>query len=1104
MTLKDFNLKEILKHTALVKQLRDYAQREHLSIEEVNLRAEKYLKELYTVQHPLTHALAVQGAEYVVFRAYEEVIDVRHEELKNLAKILRRNSVAFVMTHKTYIDMFVLGIVLAQYGLPVPHVFVGINMAFWGLGEVGRKAGAIFIRRSFKDNELYKIILRFFISSLVDQKEQFMWALEGTRSRTGKLVWPKMGILKYIREAQKQSKQDVKYIPVSIVYDLIPDVVDMTKEGRGFDKSPESLMWFLSYIRKMGKDFGKISIRFGEPVLLEEETKSEIPINLGDGATTTLPKFAFELVHSINRVTPVTTTSLIFASLLSNFALSKKGIEHMVIELMKIIENHKSDALVDRGTSIGQGVQKSLNILLKSGLLQKVNDGVQTKYSVVPEHYINASYYANMAVHHLYHRAFIEIALLSIQYIKSNRSRAFWKIVMELRDLFKFEFFYSNKATFSDEIERDLGLFLPNWKSDLENPQFDVKLHLKTQSIIIAPVVLNTYLEAYRVVAIALTKIESNRLYSDEQLLRTCLYTGEELHWKGKIHRIDSVSKPFIENGVRLAKNKGLVEAAYQGKSEQIQAFLLKLNGISNHLKFLIEEHDWDRSVLQLPLPIDRSIVPGSKTRSITEEILSGEKGPHIGAFFDLDRTLIDGFSAKQFFQTRLLSGKMSPKEIIFQFNGALVYAFGNKNFAGLAAIGAKGVKGVKEKVFLDVGEEVYLNHLSKAIFPESRAQVDAHLAMGHTVAIISAATPYQVNPVARDLGVEHIMCTRMELDNDIFTGNIVQPACWGEGKAYAAEQLTQEHGLDLSKSYFYTDSAEDLPLLDMVGHPRAVNPDRNLSAIAFERSWPIYRFSNAPRPGVSNAVRTMLALGSLVPATLAGIASGAMTGSWQDGANSMMAVVGDLGTKLAGIKVVAKGKENMWSHRPAVFVFNHQSNVDLLITAKLLRKDAVGIAKKELQNTPLGPILKMGGVIFIDRKNKEKAIDALKPAVEALQKGISVAIAPEGTRSYDYKLGHFKKGAFHMAMQAGVPIVPMIIKNAHDAMPRGTNLITPSVVKVVVARPIETKDWTKSNLDQKIQEVRKVFLDELGQSETILQKEDYKKKGKKKVPTTN
>ena len=156
--------------------------------------------------------------------------------------------------------------------------------------------------------------------------------------------------------------------------------------------------------------------------------------------------------------------------------------------------------------------------------------------------------------------------------------------------------------------------------------------------------------------------------------------------------------------------------------------------------------------------------------------VVDGESGPHIGAFFDLDRTLIKGFSAKQFFQSRLLSGKMSTREVVAQFSGVMVYAIGNKNFAGLAAISAKGVKGTKEQVFIEVGEEVYYKYLANEIYPESRALVDAHLAKGHTVAIISAATPYQVNPIARDLGVEHVMCTRMEVKNGVFTGDIVEP----------------------------------------------------------------------------------------------------------------------------------------------------------------------------------------------------------------------------------------------------------------------------------------------------------------------------------------
>jgi len=149
---------------------------------------------------------------------------------------------------------------------------------------------------------------------------------------------------------------------------------------------------------------------------------------------------------------------------------------------------------------------------------------------------------------------------------------------------------------------------------------------------------------------------------------------------------------------------------------------------------------------------------------------------------------------------------------------------------------------------------------------------------------------------------------------------------------------------------------------------------------------------------------------------------------------------------------------------------------------AKLLRKDAVGIAKKELLNSPAGPFLKAAGVIFVDRKDRQKAIEALQPAVDALKSGTSIGIAPEGTRSHDYNLGPFKKGAFHLAMQAGVPIVPVVIKNAHDAMPRGSNLINPSVVEVKILKPISVEGWDKKNLDKNINKIRRKYLKALGQ----------------------
>ena len=1079
-------MEKILTHPLYLKMLADLAKQTGFSQTEVEKKAKECLRELYTIQQPVGNILSIQAAQYILSRGYDKTIDINPEEVRQLAKIARRHPVAYVMTHKTYIDMMVLGVVLVKHGLPLPYTFAGINMAFPGLAQVGRQNGVIFIRRSFKDDLIYKAVLRFFIASLVQQKGHFMWAIEGTRSRTGKLVWPKMGILKYIKEAENDTQQAVKYVPVSIVYDLIPDVKDMTEEMRGKRKTPESLAWFMDYIRKMGDKFGKISLRFGEPVEMNEEGKMPLMLKSGQATAANEPisRFALELVHGINKVTPVTTASLICISLLSKFSLTKRAIESDIANLMRLVESHKGDALVDRGQPIGVSVQSALALLRSANLIQQKGESLNAKYVINSSNYLQATYYANMSVHHLYHQAFIELALLKAAEVPlKKRFFTFWSEIMNLRDLFKFEFFYSKKSTFTDEIEQNLDFLKPDWQDYFFKQDTDIKAFFESQNLLVSPVVLYSYVDAYRVVAYALQSWDTAYVFDEKKILDNCLFLGEEMHWQGRIQRLGSVSKPFLLNGIRFAKHLDILPSAENPQRERIDQLLTKLTDVANRVK-LLQGITLQKPKVDLPaIPIERDIVPGSKTEAVTRPILEGESGAHIGAFFDLDRTLIQGFSAKEFFQTRLLSGRMSRKEILSQFAGVLVYARGNGNFAGLAAVGAKGVKGVKEELFVEVGEEVYLKHLAHTIYPESRALVSAHLAKGHTVAIISAATPYQVDPVARDLGISHVMCTRMEVEKGIFTGNMIEPVCWGDGKAYAAKELVKQFDLDLSKSYFYTDSAEDMPLLEIVGHPRPLNPDTKLAALAFENGWPVSRFYDEPRAGALDMARTGLALGALFPAALNGMFSGAMNLSWREGTNSLMATVGDLVTNMAGIRLVVKNKEILWSHRPAVFIFNHQSSADLFIAAKLIRENATGIAKKELKMMPIiGQMMTAAGVIFIDRKNKEKAIAAMKPAVEALKNGTSIIIFPEGTRSQDYRLGQFKKGAFHLAMEAGVPIVPIVIRNAHDAMPRGSNVFRPTAIEVIVKEAISVTDWNKEDLNEKIQEVREMFLKELGQ----------------------
>jgi putative phosphoserine phosphatase / 1-acylglycerol-3-phosphate O-acyltransferase len=769
---------------------------------------------------------------------------------------------------------------------------------------------------------------------------------------------------------------------------------------------------------------------------------------------------------------------------LSKFALSKRSVERDVADLMRLVESHKHDALVDRGRPISESVQVALNLLTNAGVFLQQGDGLNAKYTIYRENYLQATYYANMAVQHMYHRAFIELALAKVVNLpQKERSVAFWTEIMALRDVFKFEFFYSQKAQFSSEIEADLSFFDADWEQRIFGKKADITSLIEGQQLLVAPVLLYNYVEAYRVVAQGLQTWDAEELVDEHNFVQFCLFLGEEMHWQGRIRRIEAVSKPFLQNGVRLVRNLGLVPMPGEPKRAAIEAFIEQIEDLAQRINYL-QGITLARPYEHLPsVPIEREIVPGSKTEGITADILAGESGSHIGAFFDLDRTLIKGFSAKDFVKSRLLSGKAGAKEIVSQFAGVLTYATGNGNFAGMAALSAKGVKGVREQVFVELGEEVYHKYLADAIFPESRALVAAHLAKGHTVAIISAATPYQVNPIARDLSIPHVMCTRMEVEDGVFTGNVVEPTCWGEGKAIAARNLTEKYALDLQKSYFYTDSAEDLPLLEIVGNPRPLNADAKLSALAFQNDWTTYRFTEETNSDLSNLMRTGMAGGSFIPAIVAGVAKGMTNMSWTEGVETMMAGLGDFGTALAGIKLAVKGEEHLWSHRPAVFILNHQSNADFLIAAKLIRKGARGVAKKELQKMPIvGQMLMASGTIFLDRTDREKSIEAMKPAVESLKSGTSVVIFPEGTRSYDYTLGNFKKGAFHLAMQAGVPLVPIVLKNAHDAMPRGSNVFRPTLVEVVVLPPQPTDDWTAENMTEKIAAVRQLFLDELGQ----------------------
>lgn len=467
----------------------------------------------------------------------------------------------------------------------------------------------------------------------------------------------------------------------------------------------------------------------------------------------------------------------------------------------------------------------------------------------------------------------------------------------------------------------------------------------------------------------------------------------------------------------------------------------------------------------------------------ITQEIEAMEPGPGTVAFFDFDGTIIFGFSIASLFIERVTSGQLPPVDAIRQFFQLFRHGMSGTDYSTLIEEAADSLVGIEEWEFTNLGEVIFEKYLAGAVYPESRALIRAHQQRGHTVVILSSSTPYQIRPIARELNIQHVVCNHLEVIDGKFTGEVCKPIVIADAKRKAAEDFVEQRGAKLDKSFFYSDDYEDLPLLEMVGHPRPLNPDRRLNELARFRGWPSRTFSSRGFPGPREIVRTGLVYGALFSAALQIVPTWILNRSRRDAVNLAFTSWGEIGSALAGIDLRITGEHHLWERRPAVFLFNHQSAIDVLIIAKLLRKDFTAIAKQEIANNPLlGPLLHVADTIFVDRKNQKKAMEVIKPVVQTLRDGLSVAIAPEGTRSVGDRLGPFKRGPFHIAMQASVPVVPIVIHNATDVLPKRGFFVRPAVVKVDVLPPIDTSKWTAESVNTYVMDVRNDFLRVLGQ----------------------
>ena len=266
-----------------------------------------------------------------------------------------------------------------------------------------------------------------------------------------------------------------------------------------------------------------------------------------------------------------------------------------------------------------------------------------------------------------------------------------------------------------------------------------------------------------------------------------------------------------------------------------------------------------------------------------------------------------------------------------------------------------------------------------------------------------------------------------------------------------------------------------------LVGNPRPTNPEGKMAAVARQRGWPITRFNSRGGPGVTGTLRTLVGVGSAVPLAAGAIGWGMLTRNRRRGVNFFTGSWGPLLLATLGVNLNVLGRENLVARRPAVFIFNHRNNFDPIITSALVRDNFTGVGKKELENDPIvGPLGRLLDGVFIDRDDNAAAVEGLRKVEDLVDKGLSVVIAPEGTRLDTTEVGPFKKGPFRLAMAAGVPIVPVVIRNAEVIAARNSSTAHPGTVDVAVFPPISVEEWTVDDLDERIAGIRRLYLDTL------------------------
>lgn len=568
---------ELLRSPRVRRAMEAHARSTHRTVEAVEREAERELVKLMADQRSAWLPWINRFLDWVWNRLYDGLV-VDEEGIARLREAARRGVLVLLPSHKSHVDYIVLSDVLYRHGISCPLIAAGDNLGFWPLGWMLRRGGAFFIRRSFKGDKLYPTLVDAYMRKLIVEGFNIEFFLEGGRSRTGKLLPPKLGLLSMVVDAAlKLQGREIFFVPISIGYERIVEERSYVHELSGGEKQRESISGLLRTPRILRSRYGRLYVQIGETFAFRSLVSAVLRDKPGrPGADpnrlspvqrrTLVQRIGHGVTYEINRVTVVTPASLLATVLLAH---RRRGITRAqlvasaghVLETLRQAHAKIAPALRGPDGAIREDTLDETVALFGDGRLVAVQgEGDQAIYTVPEERRMALEYYKNNILHF-----FVPSALISSALLADGRSpvgeHLLRQRVQQLSRLFKYEFMYRVDAEFDEIFDEALARMIASGEVErfadhvrvADDGPNGVRVTLYAHMI-------RTYFESYRLAVRGARELLLGHTLPRKDWTRRTLTLGQRLYLSGEIELRESVSRSRLESAVSALKDHGLVQ----------------------------------------------------------------------------------------------------------------------------------------------------------------------------------------------------------------------------------------------------------------------------------------------------------------------------------------------------------------------------------------------------------------------------------------------------------------------------------------------------------------------------------------------------------------